>query len=68
MLPVISRNWFPTLFDVFDADMPIYCMGFHLRRFRFATPAVKHSEAPSALSSQHMSISCHPRDINRPSG
>ena len=21
MLPVISRNWFPTLFDVFDADI-----------------------------------------------
>ena len=21
MLPVISRNWFPTLFDDFDADI-----------------------------------------------
>ena len=34
------------------SSTPIYCVGFLLRRFRFATPAVKHSEAPSALSSQ----------------
>ena len=40
-----------TLFDVFDADI---CVGFLLRRFRCATPTVKHSEAPSALSSQYI--------------
>ena len=50
------------------SSTPIYCMGFHLRRFRCATPAVKHSKAPSALSSQYMSISCLPRDINRQRG
>ena len=47
MLPVISRNWFPTLFDVFDADILCgirFSAGFaalhqrlsivkHLRRF-----------------------------------
>ena len=50
------------------SSTPIYCVGFHLRRFRCATPAVKHSKAPSALSSQYMSISCLPRNINRTSG
>ena len=36
------------------SSTPIYCVGFLLRRFRCATPAVKHSEAPSALSSQYI--------------
>ena len=36
-----------TVFDVFDADI---CVGFLLRRFRCATPAVKHSlPSPMAL-------------------
>ena len=39
------------------SSTPIYCVGFLLRRFRYATPAVKHSEAPSALFSQNMPIS-----------
>ena len=36
------------------SSTPIYCVGFLLRRFRCATPAVKHSKAPSALSSQYI--------------
>ena len=36
------------------SSTPIYCVGCLLRRFRCATPAVKHSEAPSALSSQYI--------------
>ena len=47
------------------SSTPIYCVGFLLRRFRYATPAVKHSEAPSALFSQYMLISLIISDINR---
>ena len=36
------------------SSTPIYCVGFLLRRFRCATPAVKHSKAPSALSPQYI--------------
>ena len=47
------------------SSTPLYCVGFLLRRFRCATPAVKHSEAPSALFSQYMLISLIISDINR---
>ena len=47
------------------SSAPIYCVGFLLRRFRGATAAVKHSEAPSALFSQYMLLSLIISDINR---
>ena len=47
------------------SSTPIYCVGFLLRRFRCATPAVKHSEAPSALSSQYTYNHLIVSDINR---